>query len=51
MKFVGVIVDDELSWAPKTNYVREKLTSTLSIIVIIKLTEKCIPVTEYLMPV
>ena len=45
VKFLGVIIDDELSWGPQINYLREKLISS---IVIIKRIKKFIPVTEYL---
>ena len=45
VKFLGVIIDDELSWGTKINYLREKLISS---IVIIKRIKKFIPVTEYL---
>ena len=45
VKFLGVIINDELSWGPQINYLREKLISN---IVIIKRIKKCIPVTEYL---
>ena len=40
-----IIIDDELSWGPQINYLREKLISS---IVIIKRIKKFIPVTEYL---
>ena len=45
VKFLGVIIDDELSWGPQINYLRERLISS---IVIIKRIKKFIPVTEYL---
>ena len=45
VKFLGVIIDDELSWGPKINCLTEKLISS---IVIIKRIKKYIPVTEYL---
>ena len=45
VKFLGVIIYDELSWGPQINYLREKLISS---IVIIKRIQKFIPVTEYL---
>ena len=40
VKFLGVIIDDELSWGPQINYLREKLISS---IVIIKRINKLIP--------
>ena len=43
VKFLGVIIDDELSWGPQINYLREKLISS---IVNIKRIKKFISVTE-----
>ena len=31
VKFLGVIIDDELSWGPQINYLREKLISIVII--------------------
>ena len=36
VKFLGVIIDDELSWGPQINYLREKLISSIVIIKRIK---------------
>ena len=37
VKFLGVIIDDELSWGPQINYLREKLISSIVIIKRIKI--------------
>ena len=37
VKFLGVIIDDELSWGPQINYLRENLIS--SIVIIKRITE------------
>ena len=36
VKLLGVIIDDELSWGPQINYLREKLISSIVIIKRIK---------------
>ena len=36
VKFLGVIIDDELSWGPQINYLREKLIFSIVIIKRIK---------------
>ena len=43
LKFIGVMIDDKLSWEAQIDYLKEKL---LSSIVIIKRIEKFIPETE-----
>ena len=45
LKFLGVMIDDKLSWEAQINYLKEKL---LSSIVIIKRIKKFIPETEYM---
>ena len=45
VKFLGVIIDDELSWEPEINYLKGKLISS---IVIIKRIKHFIPTSEYL---
>ena len=44
-KFLGVIIDEKLSWEPHIDHLAAKLNSC---IVIIKRIKKCIPKTEYL---
>ena len=45
VKFLGVIIDDKLSWEPHIEHLKEKLNSSITIIKRIK---KFIPQTEYL---
>ena len=45
IKFLGVIIDDELSWGPQIDFLKQKLVSS---IVIIKRIMKFIPKEEYL---
>ena len=45
MKFLGVVIDDRLSWEPQIKQLKEKL---LSSIVVIKRIRKFIPKDEYL---
>ena len=45
VKFLGIIVDENLSWEPQINYLKQKL---LSSIVVIKRIKKFIPRNEYL---
>ena len=45
VKFLGVIIDENISWEPQINYLKEKLMSS---IVVIKRIKKFIPTTEYI---
>ena len=45
VKFLGVLIDDKLSWEPQIDYLKKKLISS---IVVIKRIKKFIPKTEYL---
>ena len=45
VKFLGVVIDDQLSWEPQIKYLKQKL---LSSIVVIKRIKKFIPRNEYL---
>ena len=45
IKFLGVIIDDQLTWEPHVEHLKVKLISS---IVIIKRIKKIIPVSEYL---
>ena len=45
VKFLGVIIDDELSWEPQVEYIKQKLNSS---IIIIKRIRKFIPESEYM---
>ena len=45
VKFLGVMIDDKLTWEPQVQHLKEKLNSS---IVVIKRIKKFIPETEYL---
>ena len=45
VKFLGVIIDENISWEPQIDYLKQKLISS---IVVIKRIKKFIPKTEYL---
>ncbi|NRB82093.1 MAG: hypothetical protein HRU38_26155 [Saccharospirillaceae bacterium] len=45
VKFLGVIIDDKLTWEPQIEHLKEKLNSS---IVVIKRIKKFIPTSEYL---
>ena len=44
VKFLGIIIDDKLSWDPQIEYLKKKLISS---IVVIKRIKKFIPISEY----
>ena len=45
VKFLGVIIDDQLNWEPQLDHITEKLSSS---IIMIKRIKKFIPVSEYM---
>ena len=45
VKFLGVIIDENISWEPQKDYLKQKLISS---IVFIKQIKKFVPKTEYL---